>query len=134
MNFEKLWNDLKKTMDDMISGELPIGNAGELSQLVNLRRIMDGMEELEEKDWRKFIRDEERENALNELAECYELFGNYAHMKGDKKRSEIFFGVMVLLKQQKFDPSVIGKEIHDTRKALAKLGYIMGADKNEKLT
>lgn len=58
------------------------------------------------------------ETLLNDLIECYEQLGNLYHWKGDRKKSEIFYGVMVLLKQQKFDKTVIKKETEEAKKQI----------------
>lgn len=44
MNYEKCWNDLKETIDGITKGDLPIGNCGELSQLLSIRALMENME------------------------------------------------------------------------------------------
>jgi hypothetical protein len=51
---------------------------------------------------------------LDKLTELYEQFGNLYHLRRDKPRSEIFYGVMVLLKQQKFSPGEIDDELQKT--------------------
>jgi hypothetical protein len=44
VNYKEKWNKLKKTIDGITSGELPIGNHGELSQLLSIRALMENME------------------------------------------------------------------------------------------
>lgn len=134
MNHEKMWDDLKRTFNDMLKGDIPIGDAGEQSQLISILSFMEGIEKIEAKKDREAIRAEEREAVLTELAECYELLGNIYHVRHEAKRSEIFYGVMTLLKQQKFDPKIIQKEISDCKKQLGKMGYYPGGDNNEQIT
>lgn len=60
---------------------------------------------------------------LDKLTELYEQFGNLYYVKGDKTRSEIFYGVMVLLKQQKFTPGEIDDELQKTIAEIEKVRY-----------
>jgi hypothetical protein len=43
VDYEKLWKELKNTIDGITSGEIPIGNHGELSQLLSIRALMENM-------------------------------------------------------------------------------------------
>ena len=58
---------------------------------------------------------------LDKLTELYEQFGNLYHLRRDKPRSEIFYGVMVLLKQQKFSPGEIDDELQKTMAEIEKI-------------
>ena len=57
----------------------------------------------------------------DQLAELYEQLGNLYHLRGDRQKSAIFYGVMVLLKQQKFSPEEIHEELQETLKEIAKI-------------
>lgn len=43
-DYKKLWGDIKEMLDGMASGELPIGNHGELSQIISIRATMENLE------------------------------------------------------------------------------------------
>jgi len=43
-DYKKLWVDMKEMLDGMISGELPIGNHGEFSQVLSIRAVMENTE------------------------------------------------------------------------------------------
>lgn len=58
---------------------------------------------------------------LDDYIELYEKFGNMYYLLGDYKRSEIFYGIMVLLKQQQFDPTIVRREIDETDKTIKKI-------------
>jgi len=58
---------------------------------------------------------------IDQLSELYEQLGNLYYLKGDRVRSEIFYGVMVLLKQQKFSPDEIPNELKKTIDEIKKL-------------
>ena len=58
---------------------------------------------------------------LDDYIELYEKFGNLYYLLGDYKRSEIFYGVMVLLKQQQFDPTIVKRELDETDKTIYKI-------------
>jgi hypothetical protein len=63
----------------------------------------------------------EHGTVLDQLAELYEQLGNLYHLRGDRQKSAIFYGVMVLLKQQKFTPEEIHEELQATLKEIAKM-------------
>jgi hypothetical protein len=58
---------------------------------------------------------------LEQLTELYEQLGNLYYSRGDKTRSEIFYGVMVMLKQQKFSPEEIPDELQKTMAEIEKI-------------
>jgi hypothetical protein len=57
---------------------------------------------------------------LDEFIELYELYGKLYYQIGDYKRSEIFYGIMVLLKQQRYDPEIMQTELIEARKLIRK--------------
>jgi hypothetical protein len=59
--------------------------------------------------------------ALPEFVDLYEAYGRLYYILGDYKRSEIFYGVMVILKQQQVDPTFIGMEVREAQALIKKL-------------
>lgn len=59
--------------------------------------------------------------ALHEFVDLYEAYGRLYYILGDYKRSEIFYGVMVILKQQQVDPTFIGMEVREAQALIKKL-------------
>jgi hypothetical protein len=57
---------------------------------------------------------------LDDFIELYELYGKLYYQLGDYKRSEIFYGITVLLKQQRFDPTIMQTELIEARKLIRK--------------
>jgi putative NIF3 family GTP cyclohydrolase 1 type 2 len=68
---------------------------------------------------------------LDDFVELYELYGRLYYQIGDYKRSEIFYGLSVLLKQQRYDPSIMQIELGKAKQMIKKVSDQKGKG-NEK--
>lgn len=69
---------------------------------------------------------------LDDFVELYELYGKLYYQLGDGKRSEIFYGLSVLLKQQRYDPSIMQIELAKARQLIKQVSVQKGKP-NEKV-
>jgi hypothetical protein len=68
---------------------------------------------------------------LDDFVELYDLYGKLYYQIGDYKRSEIFYGLSVLLKQQRYDPSIMQIELGKAKQMMKNVSAQKGKP-NEK--
>jgi hypothetical protein len=69
---------------------------------------------------------------LDDFVELYDLYGKLYYQLGDGKRSEIFYGLSILLKQQRYDPSIMQIELAKARQLIKKVS-VQKVKPNEKV-